>query len=1055
MISGDAVQSAASQLPGASVEVPVQLCPVAVAAQTCHNLGIFDESHVAVQSFHRFCLIGLGKLRVEREYDFEALKSFQATLQSRCGRSASYLLHGAGATGEDEPLSNRDYVARLNSGAYHPDTVRRWFPATDDTMDTVILYDLLNFMHAARRAKTTYMHTVRKRICLAATSADGMLIKQGHMFDEESGMNFGAASGPYGIERGRQLDALDDDGLRKYLADDPLAVEMDEYMIATADGAVAHQTGGSMADAEAMCDIYCDKCAVAERELGWGHRSTTGRRLAGRHGDKGEVRRARGGPRRGVRERDADRGFPSDDEPDHGGRYVPHAAIDAAPEGNGVRADRFKSSLIEFGPDGPHELKSIRNASKNHYLRVGGHLCGHRVVECLWHDADQERQKKVRKATTKTAVVARNKFSDADAMAVFEPELSTAMLSDADRAAKSSRIVITLGPEPYRSPLKNPKRLYNMPYGAAWDAKSGVLLYTDKGRGELRSLKMMDIPAPNAMVLSGLVEPTGVALRGDVAYAAFAIVLSDPGNGIATKIFVGEDEVGDISAKDDNTVAVAMTRCIVVLHRAKGLWTVTRLPTFDNAKFRGVSWSPDPMIIYGVDESQNCIWQLKAGGGPPTRIAGTQKRGALSIGGRATACALQGPTFCCQVGESIVFAETAAGQLRLLTDIYPWVHRVMSTVASWACSFEHTADAAAHTTSLADAVKATRALDELLCELHHQNYVVTGRRGADAQGPVGNVSACVRACVSCKIGFYERHPRRGAGAPRRRAGPRRRVRDPRNEKFSLPCGAARRGVSFPALAGARDWQTMETFRDHYSCDGARAATEIYTLQKAGRRGRSKEAKAERKTAVADAALMRGVAERLKGKRQAPPKARGMEGPGAYVDARWAPISAGVADQEVRARQLALDDAPLADAGRGGDRRTLLFRAGDLVIVDYDGDARLAQLRRDDGERDEETNSVAYETSRFAWVEVEARNICAGVRKEKIFAVEYNKDASRRIASFRVYDDEAERLTSIWRHGGDLDDTPPPSDDDDDDSDDEPSGGGRKRKRNVLLRGYQL
>jgi hypothetical protein len=235
--------------------------------------------------------------------------------------------------------------------------------------------------------------------------------------------------------------------------------------------------------------------------------------------------------------------------------------------------------------------------------------------------------------------------------------------------------------------------------------------------------------------------------------------------------------------------------------------------------------------------------------------------------------------------------------------------------------------------------------------------------------------------------------------------------------------------------------------------------------------------------------MRGVAERLKGKRQAPPKARGMEQPGAYVDARWAPISAGVADPEVRARQLALDDAPLADAGRGGDRRTLLFRAGDLVIVDYGGDARLAQLKeslvrvstetgrgttrattrtmeplrpsvrlyvqRDDGERDEETNSVAYETSRSAWVEVEARTICAGVRKEKIFAVEYNKDASRRIASFRVYDDEAERLTSIWRHGGDLDDTPPPSDDDDDDSDDEPSGGGRKRKRNVLLRGYQL
>ena len=106
-----------------------------------------------------------------------------------------------------------------------------------------------------------------------------------------------------------------------------------------------------------------------------------------------------------------------------------------------MRADRFKSSLIEFGSDGPHDLKSIRNASKNHYLRVGGHLCGHRVVECLWHDADPARKAAVRGATTATAVVARNKFSDADAMAVFDKELAEAMLSDADRAAKSSRIV--------------------------------------------------------------------------------------------------------------------------------------------------------------------------------------------------------------------------------------------------------------------------------------------------------------------------------------------------------------------------------------------------------------------------------------------------------------------------------------------------------------------------------------------------------------------------------------------------------------------------------------
>ncbi|KAH8051393.1 hypothetical protein JL722_10848 [Aureococcus anophagefferens] len=130
----------------------------------------------------------------------------------------------------------------------------------------------------------------------------------------------------------------------------------------------------------------------------------------------------------------------------------------------------------------------------------------------------------------------------------------------------------------------------------------------------------------------------------------------------------------------------------------------------------------------------------------------------------------------------------------------------------------------------------------------------------------------------------------------------------------------------------------------------------------------------------------------------------MEGPGAYVDARWAPISAGVADQE-----------------------------------------------RDDGERDEETNSVAYETSRFAWVEVEARNICAGVRKEKIFAVEYNKDVAAQSRCSRLRRrGRAAHLDLAPRRR--LDDTPPPSDDDDDDSDD---GLRRGRKRKRSPQRYQL
>ena len=600
MLSKDDLLRAVEQLQGADVELPLELCPVAAAAQVCHNLGIIDETHVATQMYWRLLLQALGLERDAPEGAFDALRSFCETVQARLGMSASHLLHGAGASGVDGSLSVGEYVARRNSGAFHPRTVRRGFPATDTTMDEVILYDLLNFMVGARRAATTYLHSLQKRVCLAVTSADGMLIKEGLMFDRGAGKVFGAYSGPFGIDVAQPLQALDDDGLRVWLAKNKLASEVDEFMIATADNSVtghlgcsmkssgggadsiiagvarfvpivacfeclleAHKTGGDMASASAMCDIYCHRCAVAEIEMGEGHtceehdglppwplRVCTRCVLLGRvcyscvilghNQDAGSPADTAIRARSKVREAVPRGAAVADDAPDDapevapdggddaarggggGGRYVPHQAIDAAPVGKGDCASRWRTSTVEFGSDPPHDLKSLRNASKNHWLRVGGHLAGHRVLETLWHDVDAERRAAVRGAVPNSAVVARNKFSDADAMAAFEADLASAMLTDADRKAQSSLIAVTLGPEPYRGPLKNHKSLYGAPYGLAWDAKSGVLLYTDKTRGELRTLKIMDLPAPNALVVGGLIEPTGVALRagGDFAYVA-------------------------------------------------------------------------------------------------------------------------------------------------------------------------------------------------------------------------------------------------------------------------------------------------------------------------------------------------------------------------------------------------------------------------------------------------------------------------------------------------------------------------------------------------------
>ena len=200
MISGDEILRAAERLPGDTVEIRLELCDVAMAAQTCHNLGIIDETHVATQSYLRLCLAGLGRERDAPEGAFETLQLFSETMQNNHGQSAAWMLHGAGRSGTDSKLSSREYVARRNSGAYHPNTTRARFPATDSRVNETLVYDVLNFMVAARAAETTYLHSIDKRVCLIVTSADAMAIKQGLMFDAESTQIYGTAKGPLSID---------------------------------------------------------------------------------------------------------------------------------------------------------------------------------------------------------------------------------------------------------------------------------------------------------------------------------------------------------------------------------------------------------------------------------------------------------------------------------------------------------------------------------------------------------------------------------------------------------------------------------------------------------------------------------------------------------------------------------------------------------------------------------------------------------------------------------------------------------------------------------------
>ncbi len=140
MLRTGAIERVLAPLRG-DVEVELDLCPVAMAAQTCHSLGLFDESHVAVQNFQRFCDVAMGCEREASAEKYPALASLCETLQLRHGRSAAMLLHGAGRAGAKQNLSSREYAGRLNGGAFHPDTIRRRFPKSEMKTGEIAVHD--------------------------------------------------------------------------------------------------------------------------------------------------------------------------------------------------------------------------------------------------------------------------------------------------------------------------------------------------------------------------------------------------------------------------------------------------------------------------------------------------------------------------------------------------------------------------------------------------------------------------------------------------------------------------------------------------------------------------------------------------------------------------------------------------------------------------------------------------------------------------------------------------------------------------------------------------
>ena len=410
-------------------------------------------------------------------------------------------------------------------------------------------HHVLNFLHAARPAKTTWCPQFGVRIALVVTKSDGMMIRRGLMVDQRTGLAFGLASGPVGTAMAERINSLSDRDLKAFLdsKEGRLVSEMEEEMVTSADGSVsglvgvgrgtgsekaadvltmrasmwrgltrpcsyclkrAHDQGGRVEAAVLQCDSYCEDCAAlpsgeCAKHLGfgyWAFRPCS-------HATKANEETYRALPLAHVMDACGAQ-LSAALAADQLGKHVMSTGSREVQNGDGtsgkqwtellraVEADKdLRAYLLEqpaLMSDGPHDVKNAVNGSFNWWQRVEGSLVGFRLLEVIYNDIDSTRRDALRQLITLQALRHRNKFSVEDSVEVIERRVQEllAALPPNGLPGVDSLVVATIAPENFRHAVRNPQSACRAPWGMAWDPESGVMLYVDKLGGCLRRLKV-------------------------------------------------------------------------------------------------------------------------------------------------------------------------------------------------------------------------------------------------------------------------------------------------------------------------------------------------------------------------------------------------------------------------------------------------------------------------------------------------------------------------------------------------------------------------------------
>ncbi|KAJ1447697.1 hypothetical protein M885DRAFT_591231 [Pelagophyceae sp. CCMP2097] len=162
------------------------------------------------------------------------------------GQSCLYMLRGNGGGQAGVHASARELADELNSGSFHPVTIRRRLPQHDSAsnmlMCEVQIAEVLNFFGAARSTSSTWIRPGHA-LSFVHTCSDGMMLNRGLQFAEQSMSAYGFAEGPIDAQRARELLAMSDDDRRGVMRTHPFAADAGEVMVMTAGGSVSGHLG--------------------------------------------------------------------------------------------------------------------------------------------------------------------------------------------------------------------------------------------------------------------------------------------------------------------------------------------------------------------------------------------------------------------------------------------------------------------------------------------------------------------------------------------------------------------------------------------------------------------------------------------------------------------------------------------------------------------------------------------------------------------------------------------------------------------------------------------